>query len=106
MTGAHAAVLQPCTRRSDGLGRGHWLQFVHNVSETPALPGPGPPKENRMLKWALIFAVIALVAGAFGFTGIAAGAAGIAKILFVVFLVLFVAVLLFALLGAKAIADR
>jgi uncharacterized membrane protein YtjA (UPF0391 family) len=76
------------------------------VSATAALPGPGSSKENRMLKWALIFAVVALVAGTFGFTGIAAGAAGIAKILFVVFLVLFVAVLLFALLGAKAIADR
>jgi uncharacterized membrane protein YtjA (UPF0391 family) len=63
-------------------------------------------KETVMLKWALIFAVVALVAGAFGFTGIAAGAAGIAKILFVVFLVLFVAVLLFALLGAKAIKSR
>jgi len=31
-----------------------------------------------MLKWAVIFAVIAMVAGLFGFTGIAAGAAGIA----------------------------
>jgi uncharacterized membrane protein YtjA (UPF0391 family) len=64
------------------------------------------PKETLMLKWAIIFAVIALVAGMFGFTGIAAGAAGIAKILFVVFLVLFVAVLLFALLGAKAISSK
>ena len=52
-----------------------------------------------MLKWAIIFAVIALIAGAFGFTGIAAGAAGIAKILFV-------AVLLFALLGAKAVSNK
>jgi uncharacterized membrane protein YtjA (UPF0391 family) len=62
-------------------------------------------EEAVMLKWALIFAVIALVAGMFGFTGIAAGAAGIAKILFVVFLILFVAVLLFALLGAKAVSS-
>ena len=29
-----------------------------------------------MLKWAIIFAVIAIIAGLFGFTGIAAGAAG------------------------------
>jgi uncharacterized membrane protein YtjA (UPF0391 family) len=65
-----------------------------------------PPEESQMLKWAVIFAIIALVAGMFGFTGIAAGAAGIAKILFVVFLVLFVAVLLFALLGAKALGNR
>ena len=59
-----------------------------------------------MLKWAVIFAVIALIAGALGFTGVAAGAAGIAKILFVVFLVLFVGVLLFALLGAKAVSEQ
>ena len=59
-----------------------------------------------MLKWAVIFAIIALIAGALGFTGVAAGAAGIAKILFVVFLVLFVAVLLFALLGAKAVYGQ
>ena len=61
---------------------------------------------KHMLKWAIIFAIVAFVAGLFGFTGIAAGAAGIAKILFVVFLVLFVAVLLFALLGAKAISRN
>jgi uncharacterized membrane protein YtjA (UPF0391 family) len=32
-----------------------------------------------MLRWALIFLIIALVAALFGFTGIAAAAAGIAK---------------------------
>jgi uncharacterized membrane protein YtjA (UPF0391 family) len=63
-------------------------------------------KENDMLKWAIIFAAIALVAGVFGFTGIAAGAAGIAKFLFVLFLVLFVAVVLIGLLGAKAISNK
>jgi uncharacterized membrane protein YtjA (UPF0391 family) len=52
-----------------------------------------------MLKWALIFAVIAIVAGVFGFTGIAAGAAGIAKILFGVFLVLFLGAVLLAAAG-------
>jgi uncharacterized membrane protein YtjA (UPF0391 family) len=60
--------------------------------------------EGAMLKWALIFAAIAVVAGLFGFTGIAAGAAGIAKILFVVFLVLFVVVVLLALLGIGAVS--
>ena len=75
------------------------------VSEPHGLFGPGLAQETVMLKWALIFAVIALIAGMFGFTGVAAGAAGIAKILFVVFLVLFVAVLLFALLGAKAVSS-
>ncbi len=41
-----------------------------------------------MLKYAIIFAVIALIAGALGFGGVAAGAAGIAKILFGLFLIL------------------
>lgn len=41
-----------------------------------------------MLRWALIFLVVALVAALFGFTGIAAAAAGIAKFLFFLFLVM------------------
>lgn len=55
-----------------------------------------------MLKWALIFAAVAIVALLFGFTAIATGIAGIAKILFIVFLVLFVVVVLLALLGIGA----
>ncbi len=43
-----------------------------------------------MLRWALIFLVIALIAGALGFTGVYVAAAGIAKLLFFVFVVLFV----------------
>jgi uncharacterized membrane protein YtjA (UPF0391 family) len=42
----------------------------------------------KMLKWAAIFLVIALVAALFGFTGIASAAAGIAKFLFFLFLVI------------------
>jgi uncharacterized membrane protein YtjA (UPF0391 family) len=41
-----------------------------------------------MLRWAVIFLVIALVAALFGFTGIATTAAGIAKFLFFLFLVM------------------
>lgn len=41
-----------------------------------------------MLRWAVIFLVIALVAALFGFTGIAVAAAGIAKFLFFLFLVM------------------
>jgi uncharacterized membrane protein YtjA (UPF0391 family) len=51
-------------------------------------------QERQMLKWALIFAVIALVAGVFGFTGVAAGAAGIAKFLFFLFIALCVLALI------------
>ena len=43
-----------------------------------------------MLRYAVIFAIIALVAAVFGFGIIESTAAGIAKILFFVFLVLFV----------------
>ena len=42
-----------------------------------------------MLRYALIFFVVAIVAALFGFTGIAVGAAAIAKILFYIFIVLF-----------------
>ena len=47
-----------------------------------------------MLKWALIFAVIAVIAGALGFTGIAGGAAFIAKVLFGVAVIVFLAFLI------------
>ena len=50
-----------------------------------------------MLKWSLIFFIVAIVAGAFGFTGIAAGAAEIGKVLFYIFLVLFLAALILGL---------
>jgi uncharacterized membrane protein YtjA (UPF0391 family) len=51
-----------------------------------------------MLKWALIFAIVALIAGGLGFTGVAGAAAGVAKLLFFVFLIgcaLFIALGLF-----------
>jgi len=47
-----------------------------------------------MLRWALIFFVVALVAAVLGFSGIAVAAAGMARILFYVFLILFVVSLL------------
>jgi uncharacterized membrane protein YtjA (UPF0391 family) len=48
-----------------------------------------------MLRWALIFLVVALVAALFGFVPIAQDAMFIAKILFFIFLVLFVVSLVF-----------
>jgi uncharacterized membrane protein YtjA (UPF0391 family) len=47
-------------------------------------------KISFMLRWTVIFLVIAIIAAIFGFGGIAAGAAGIAKVLFFIFLVLFI----------------
>ena len=52
-----------------------------------------------MFKWALIFAVIALLAAVLGFGGIAGASAGIAKILFFVGLAF---VGLFVIMGALA----
>jgi uncharacterized membrane protein YtjA (UPF0391 family) len=48
-----------------------------------------------MLRWAVIFGIIAIIAGIFGFGGISESAAGIAKVLFFIFLVGFVIVLVF-----------
>jgi uncharacterized membrane protein YtjA (UPF0391 family) len=52
-----------------------------------------------VLKWALIFFVIAVVAGIFGFTKISEGAASIAKFLFIGALIVFV---IFVFLAVKA----
>jgi uncharacterized membrane protein YtjA (UPF0391 family) len=48
-----------------------------------------------MLRWSVIFFVIAIIAAIFGFGGIAEGAADIARILFFIFLALFVVAILF-----------
>lgn len=48
-----------------------------------------------MLRWSIIFFVIAIIAAIFGFGGIAEGAADIAKVLFFIFLALFVIAILF-----------
>lgn len=50
-----------------------------------------------MLRWALIFFVVAIVAGIMGFAGIMVAAAGIAKLLFYLFLVLFLVSLVMGL---------
>ncbi len=55
-----------------------------------------------MLKWALIFAVIAVISGALGFTDMASGFAAIAKVIFFIFLVLF----LIALIGGMVLAGK
>lgn len=59
-----------------------------------------------MLRWAVIFLVIALVAAILGFGGIAGTAVGIAKILFWVFLVLFVVGLLLGYSGRSRGSSR
>ena len=51
-----------------------------------------------MLRWALIFLMVAILAGLLGFAGIMVAAAGIAKLLFNLFLVLFAISLVVGLL--------
>ncbi len=58
-----------------------------------------------LLKWALIFFVVALIAAAFGFTGIAAGAASIAKILFYLFLGIFVVLLIAGIIVGRKVVS-
>ena len=43
-----------------------------------------------MIRWILIFLVVAIIAAVFGFTDIAGGAASIARVLFYIFLVIFI----------------
>jgi uncharacterized membrane protein YtjA (UPF0391 family) len=55
-----------------------------------------------MLKWALIFLVIAVIAGVFGFSDVEAASATIAQWLFGIFVVLFLGALIIGLtLGAR-----
>lgn len=54
-----------------------------------------------MLRYAVIFFVIAIIAGIFGFGGIAAGATEIARVLFWIFVVIFVVSLVFGMLNKK-----
>ncbi|NTV70221.1 MAG: DUF1328 domain-containing protein [Azonexaceae bacterium] len=54
-----------------------------------------------MLRYAIIFFIVALIAALFGFTGIAAGAVEIAKILFFVFILLFLVSLVMGLMRQK-----
>ena len=55
-----------------------------------------------MLKWALVFLIIAIIAGLFGFTDVEAASATIAQWLFGIFLVLFIGALVIGLaIGSK-----
>jgi uncharacterized membrane protein YtjA (UPF0391 family) len=55
-----------------------------------------------MLRWSLIFLIVALIAALLGFTGIAEGAASIAKVLFYIFIGLF----LFAVITGTLLMDK
>jgi uncharacterized membrane protein YtjA (UPF0391 family) len=50
-----------------------------------------------MLRWAVVFLIIAIIAGIFGFTGVEQASATIAQWLFGIFLVLFLGALVIGL---------
>ena len=85
---------------------GHWYEdlkgltrysqhLYHRQVGKPAISSIINFNQYYMLRWAVIFFIIAIIAAIFGFGGIAAGAASIAKVLFFIFLALFVITILF-----------
>ena len=58
-----------------------------------------------MLRWALVFFVVAIIAAVFGFTGISAGASEIARLCFFFFVVVFVVSLVWGLATGKRIGP-
>jgi uncharacterized membrane protein YtjA (UPF0391 family) len=93
----------PCEIGEDALGRS-----IPGINAEPAVAaGSYTAGQNclgrTMLKWALIFFIVALVAGALGFTDIAAGAASIAKVLFAIFLIVFLVLLVIGIRAGQTI---
>lgn len=68
----------------------------------PVIIGCATDEDPPMLKWAVIFLVIAIIAAIFGFGDVAHAATTIAQWLFGIFLVLFIGALVIGLaLGSK-----
>jgi uncharacterized membrane protein YtjA (UPF0391 family) len=83
--------------------KGDYFQW-HVFYEKLAVTNYSKPLNQKvMLRWSLIFFVVAIIAAIFGFTGIAAASAGIAKVLFFIFLVLF---LLTLIVGGTLVRKR
>jgi uncharacterized membrane protein YtjA (UPF0391 family) len=118
-----AAHLPPRAPRRFRLDGGNFFHRAANrrtirsidwaTAGSPAMHGSDPrsgvessDRSQTMLKWALIFFIVAIVAAAFGFTGIAAGAATIAKVLFGIFLVVFLIFLVLGLMAGEALFGR
>src|SRR2546426_6610966 len=83
-------VLRRVGARADGARRRPLTNVMNPAAYDAVIAAMSlyPRLGGRMLHYAVVFFVIAIIAALLGFGGIAAGAAGIARILFVVFLVL------------------
>ena len=68
----------------------HFPSFVFFVSRIGREIATSQSGGNKMLHYAWVFLVLAIIAAIFGFGGVAVAAAGIAKILFFIFIALFV----------------
>jgi uncharacterized membrane protein YtjA (UPF0391 family) len=58
-----------------------------------------------VLRWSLVFFIVAIIAAVFGFTGIASGAADIARICFFFFVVVFAVSLVWGLVTGRKISP-
>jgi uncharacterized membrane protein YtjA (UPF0391 family) len=54
-----------------------------------------------LLRWAVVFFIVAVIAAIFGFGGVASGAADIARVLFFIFLVIFLVSLIMGLVSGR-----
>lgn len=59
-----------------------------------------------MIKYSIIFAIIAVFAGIFGFTEVSVASAGIAKVLFVIAITIFLILLVAGLFLGRKIAGK
>ena len=59
-----------------------------------------------MLRWAVVFFVIALISAIFGFSKVAAGAAGLAKVTFFVSLMMFLIFIIGGRMARRNIARK
>jgi uncharacterized membrane protein YtjA (UPF0391 family) len=58
-----------------------------------------------LLRWALLFFIVAVIAAIFGFGGVAVGAVDIAQTLFFIFIVIFAILLVAGLFVGRTIAG-
>jgi uncharacterized membrane protein YtjA (UPF0391 family) len=94
-------ILRACRRARKPPSAARW-NAAQRAAFSPAIDNIAD-EETNMLKWALIFAVVALLAGALGFGGVAGAAAGIAKLLFFIFVVGFVIFLVLGLVAGRRV---
>ena len=71
----------------------------------PVKAAPQDFRERAMLKWAVVFLIIAIIAGIFGFTDVEAASATIAQWLFGIFLVLFLGALIIGLAIGRSLTS-